>query len=92
MTVYDAFLATIQGLEEGENLPEDTTAQDDQEDETDRFRRFMKIWDHPSNRTLIRVLRLGGAKRRFTLAAARHSCGACEAQKRTAGPILTCSS
>ena len=27
---------------------------------------------HPSNRTLVRVLRLGGAKRRLILAAARH--------------------
>ena len=37
---------------------------------------------HPSNRTLVRVLRLGGAKRRFVVAAAKHSCGACEEQKR----------
>ena len=44
---------------------------------------------HPSNRTLVRVLRLGGAKRRFILAAARHKCGACEAQKRPAGPIVS---
>ena len=34
MTVYDAFPATIQKLDEDENLPEDTTAQDDQEDKT----------------------------------------------------------
>ena len=44
---------------------------------------------HPSNRTLVRVLRLGGAKRRFILAPARHKCGACEAQKRPAGPIVS---
>ena len=44
---------------------------------------------HPSNRTLVRVLRLGGGKRRFILAAAKHSCGACEAQKRPAGPIVS---
>ena len=44
---------------------------------------------HPSNRTLVRVLLLGGAKRRFILAAARHRCGACEAQKRPAGPIVS---
>ena len=31
MTVYDAFPATIQKLDEDENLPEDTTVQDDQE-------------------------------------------------------------
>ena len=35
------------------------------------------------------VLSLGGAKRRFILAAAKHSCGACEAQKRPAGPIVS---
>ena len=44
---------------------------------------------HPSNRTLVRVLRLGGAKRRFILAAARHRGGDCEAQKRPAGPIVS---
>ena len=42
-----------------------------------------------SNRTLVHGLRLGGAKRRFVLAAAKHSCGACEAQKRPAGPIVS---
>ena len=36
VTVYDAFPATIQKLDEDENLPEDTTAQDDQEDETEQ--------------------------------------------------------
>ena len=45
--------------------------------------------EHPSNRTLVWVLRLGGARRRFVLAAAKHSCGACEAQKRPAGPIVS---
>ena len=45
--------------------------------------------DHPSNRTLVRVIRLGGAKRRFVLAAAKHSCGSFEAQKRPAGPIVS---
>ena len=55
----------------------------------DRFRRYMKNMGHQSNRTLVRVLRLGGAKRRFILAAARHRCGACEAQKRPACPIVS---
>ena len=98
VTVYDAFPATIQKLDEDENLPEDTTAQDDQEDETEQSlsetlqtqSQLSKIHEnmgHPSNRTLVRVLRLGGAKRRFILAAARHRCGACEAQERPAGPI-----
>ena len=36
VTVYDAFPTTIQKLDENENLPEDTTAQDDQEDETEQ--------------------------------------------------------
>ena len=100
VTVYDAFPATIQKLDEDENLPEDTTAQDDQEDETEQslseslqiWRQISKIHEnmgHPSNRTLVRVLRLGKAKRRFILAAARHRCGACEAQKRPAGPIVS---
>ena len=35
-TVYDAFPATIQKLDEDENLPEDTTAQDDLKDETEQ--------------------------------------------------------
>ena len=99
MTVYDAFPATTQKLDEDDDLPEDTTAQDDQEDETEQSlsetlqtrRQISKIDEnkgHPSNRTLVRVLRLGGAKRRF-LAAARHKCGACEAQKRPVGPIVS---
>ena len=55
-------------------------------------RQISKIHENmglPSNRTLVRVLRLGGAKRRFILAAARHRCGACEAQKSPAGPIVS---
>ena len=40
---------------------------------------------HPSNRTLVRVLRLGGAKPRFILTAAKYSCGAL---KRPAGPTV----
>ena len=43
---------------------------------------------HRKEQSLVRVLRLGGAKRRFILAAAKHRCGACEAQKRPAGPIV----
>ena len=76
VTVYDAFPATIQKLDEVENRPEDTTAQDDQEDETELSlsetlqtrRQISKLHEnmgHPSNRTLVRVLRLSGAKRRF---------------------------
>ena len=44
---------------------------------------------HPSTLTLVRVLRLGGAKRRIVLAAAKHNCGACDAQKRPAGSIVS---
>ena len=99
VTIYDAFPATIQKLDEDENLPEDTTAQDDQEDETEQSlsetlqtrRQISKIHEnmgHPSNRTQVRVLRLGGARRRLILAAARHKCCACEAQKRPADPIV----
>ena len=44
---------------------------------------------HPSNRTVVRVLRLGGAKRRFFLAAAKHSCGTGEAKKCPAGPVVS---
>ena len=100
VTISDAFPVTGPGLEEDENLPENTTAQDDQEDETEQSsseslqtrRQISTIHEnmgHPSNRTLVRVLSLGGAKRRFILAAAKHSCGACEAQKRPAGPIVS---
>ena len=81
-------------------LQKNTTAQDDQEDETEQslsellqtrrqISRIPENTGHPSNRTLVRVLRLGGAKRRFILAAARHRCGACEAQKRPASPIVS---
>ena len=81
-------------------ISQKTTAQDDQEDETEQSlsetlqtrRQISTIHEnmgHPSNRTLVRVLRLVGVKRRFILAAARHRCGACEAQKRPAGPIVS---
>ena len=100
VTVYDAFPATIQELDEDENLPEDTTAQDDQKDETEQSlsetlqtrRQISKIHEnvrHPPDRTLVRVLRLGEAKRRFILAVTRHRRAAYEAQKRPAGPIVS---
>ena len=91
VTISDTFPATVQGLDEGKHLAENTIREDDQEDETEQSltnslqtREFMRT----SNRTLVQVLRLGGAKRRIILAAAKHSCGACEAQKRPAGPII----
>ena len=99
VTISDAFPATGQGLDGGEHKAENTIPEDDQEDETKQCssdslqtrRQISRIHEdmgHPSNRTLVRVLCLGGAKRRFILAAAKHSCGACEAQNRPAGPIV----
>ena len=100
VTISDTFPATVQGLDEGEHPAENTIPEDDQEDETEhslsaslqtrrQISRIDENMGHPSNRTLARVLRLGGAKRRFILAAAKHSCGACEAQKRLDGPIVS---
>ena len=99
MTISDSFTVTRQGLDGKEHPTENTTPEDDQEDETEQplsdslqtrrqISRIHENMGHPSNRTLVRVLRLGGAKRRFILAAAKHSC-ACEAQKRPAGPIVS---
>ena len=53
-----------------------------------RTKKVRENMGHPSNLTLVRVPRLGGGKRRFVLAAAKHSCSACEAQKRPRGPIV----
>ena len=100
VTITDSCTVTGQGLDGGEHPAENTTPEDDQEDETEQSlsdslqirRQISRIHEnmgHPSNRTLARVLRLGGAKRRFILAAAKHCCGACEAQKRPAGPIVS---
>ena len=100
VTISDAFPVTGQGFDGGEHPAENTIPEDDQEDETDeslsdslqtrqQISRIHENMEHPSNRTLVRVSRLGGAKRRFILAAAKHSCGACEAQKRPAGPIVS---
>ena len=79
---------------------ENTIPEDDQEDETEQSlsdslqtrRQSSRIHEnvgHPSNRTLVRVLRLGGDKRRFSLAAVKHNGGVCEAQKHPAGPIVS---
>ena len=100
VTISDIFPATGQGLDGGEHPAENTIPEDDQEDETEQslsdslqtrrqISRIHEYMGHPSNRTLVRVLRLGGAMRRFILAAAKHSCGACEAQKRPVGPIVS---
>ena len=86
---------------EASTQQKNTIPEDDQEDETEQSlsdslqtrrqisRGFMRTWcTHPIAH-VVRVLRLGGAKRRYILAAAKHSCGACEAQKRPAGPIVS---
>ena len=49
----------------------------------------MRTWDTHQIAHWYGCLRLGGAKRRFILAAAKHSCGACETQKRPPGPIVS---
>ena len=54
----------------------------------DKFRGFMRTWGTHHIAHWYGCLRLGGAMRRFILAAAKHSCGACEAQKRPAGPFV----
>ena len=100
MTFFDTSPATIQGLDEGENPTEKIEPEDDQDNETEQSlshslqvrRQIAKVHEnmgHLSSRTLVRVLRLGGAKRRFVLAAAKHSCGACEAKKSPAGRIVS---
>ena len=79
VTFSDIFPATIQGLDGGEHPGQNTIPEDDQEDETEQslsdslqtrrqISRIHENLEHPSNRTLVRVLRLGGAKRRFILA------------------------
>ena len=98
MTTFDTFPVTVQGL--GENPKEKIEPEHDQDDEKEQSlsdslqvrrqnARVYENMEHPSNRTVVRVLRLGGAKHRFVLAAAKHSYGACEAQKRPVGPIVS---
>ena len=100
VTTSNTFPATVQGLDGSQHPAENTTPEDDLEDETEQSssdslqtrRQISRIHEnmgHPSNRTLVRVLCLGGAKRRYILAAAKHSCGACEAQKRPVGAIVS---
>ena len=100
MTTFDTFPAAVQGLDEGENPTEKIEPEDDQDDETEQSlsdslqvrRQIARVHEdmrHPPNRTLARVLRCGGAKRRIVLAAAKHSCGACETQQRPAGPVVS---
>ena len=90
--ISDIFTVTVQGLDEGEHPAENTVPEDDQEDETEQSlsdslqtrRQISRIHENmglPSNRTLVHMLRLGGAQHRFIVAAAKHSCGACEAQE-----------
>ena len=100
MTTFDTSPDTVQGLDEGENPTQKDRTRRWPDDEAEQslsdslqvrrhIARAHENMEHPSNRTLVRVLRLGGAKRRFVLAAAKNSSGACEAQKRPAGPIVS---
>ena len=83
MTVSYIFTAKIQRLEEDEDLPEDTTVQEGETEqslsESLQISKVHENMGHPSSNTLVRVLCLGGAK---------HRCGACEAQERSVGPIM----
>ena len=88
MTTFDTLPATVQGRGEDEHHTETEQSQSDSLQVRRQIARVHENMGHPSNRTLVRVLRLGGAKRRFVLAAAKHSCGVCEAQKRPAGPSI----
>ena len=49
VTISDSFTVTRQGLEEDESPPEDTTAQDDQEDETEQSVLFRLTADTTTN-------------------------------------------
>ena len=100
MTTFDTFPAAVQGLDGGEHPTEKLEPEDGQDDEREKslsnslqvrrqIARILENMGHPSNRTLVCVLRLGGAKRRFVLAAAKHSRGAFQAQKRPAGRIVS---
>ena len=60
MTVSDIFPATIQRLEEDEDLPEDTTALDEQEGETEQslseslqISKVHENMGHPSSHTVV---------------------------------------
>ena len=91
MPTFGMFPATSGRLEEGERSTEKTELEDDQDEEKEQSladslpmrRQVVKGHEnmgYPSNRTLVRLLRFGGAKRRIVLAAAKHRCGVCEAQ------------
>ena len=82
MATCDIFPATFHELEEDKNPTEKMEPDSDQDEETEQSlsdslqirRQIARIHENkedPSNRTLVRVLRLGGGKRRFVLAAAK---------------------
>ena len=100
MPAFHVFPATRHGQDEEEPSTERTENEDGQDDEKEQSladtlpvrRQVARIHEnmcHPSNHTLVRVLWLDGSKRRLVSEAARHRCGACEAQKRPAGQIVT---
>ena len=100
MPAFHVSPATRHGQDKEEPTTERTEPEDGQDDEKEQSladtlpvqRQVARIHQnmcHPSNRALVRVLRLDGSKRRLVSGAARHRCGACEAQKRPAGQIVT---
>ena len=81
VTISDSFPVTRQGLDESEDLTENTIPEDETEqslsDSLQTRRQISRVHEnmgHPSNRPLVRVLRLSEAKRRFVLTAAKHGC------------------
>ena len=69
MTTFGTLPAT---LEESGNPTEKTEPEDDKDEEKEQsLSDSHENMGHPSNRTLIRALRLGGAKLRFELTAAK---------------------
>ena len=88
MTTFDTFPATVQRHDESENPTEKIEPEKGSDDKTEQslfdslqvgrgIAGVHENMEHPSNRTLVRVPRLGETKRRFVLAGAKHSCGVC---------------
>ena len=81
-----------EGEEEGrsERKQKEDAEEEERSHDAEVIKKVMKIHEnmgHPSNKTLIRVLTHGKAKRRYVLAAARLECGACQRGQRPRGPL-----
>ena len=101
MTTFDMFPATVQELKEGGKPTEKIEPEDDQDEDSEqslsdslqlrgqiaRVHENISIKPHIGPRST--PWRSQTPRGRFVLAAAKHSCGACEAQKRPAGPIVS---